>query len=197
VVSALARLPIGILVAVVTLSGCDGPDTEPDRITSDASRLVLQPPDVPEGLARFDAGPAEGEGRPLGSATGPRPRSAWIARYRQVDPSTVKGPLVVESTAAVFPSDGAARAALKRRSRDLEGIASSESVTLSPIGEEALGVTYGQPAIPRDVRFFVVVWLHRNVMASLTVQGFEGKVTMGDAVELARAQHRHIGEANR
>jgi hypothetical protein len=189
VVSARARLPIGILAAVVALSGCDGPDAEPDRITSDASRLVLQPPDVPEGLARFDAGPPEGRGM------GPRSRSEWVARYRQVDPSIVEGPLVVESTAAVFPSDGAARADLKRRTHDLEGVAGSESVTLSPIGEEALGVTYDQPAIPREVRFFVVVWLHRNVTASLTVQGFEGKVTMGDAVELARAQHRHLEEA--
>ena len=55
--------------------------------------------------------------------------------------------------------------------------------------------TFAQAAIPRDVRYFVIVWRYANVIASITVQGFEGSVRLSDAAALARAQQGHIVRA--
>jgi hypothetical protein len=178
----------------LAVAGCDGGATRIE-ITGSASRLVLRPADIPEGMARFESGP-DPAGRPVGSpAQGPRPRSAWVSRFRQVDPSEVAGPLVVESTAAVFPSEAAARADLGRHRRELSSIPGAEPVSLPRIGHDAVGVAFDQPATPRDVRFFRIAWRYGNTTASLTVQGFD--VVPEDALDLARAQHRHLEEAAR
>jgi hypothetical protein len=192
VVSARALAPIGLLAAVFIV-GCQA-ETPPDRITAGASRLVLQPSDIPEGLSRFDAGPLGGS-RTIGSSPGPRPRSAWIARYRQVDPAETDGPLVIESLAAVFPDESGAVADHEQRRRDLGNLPDAEVRSVPRLGHATFAVTYGQQALPRDVQFFVVAWRHGNATASVTVQGFEGKISLEDAVSLARLQEAHLEEA--
>ena len=50
-------------------------------------------------------------------------------------------------------------------------------------------------AAPRPIRFFRIAWRAHNVTASLTVQAFEGDVSLADALSLARLQQRRIETA--
>jgi hypothetical protein len=187
-----AVLPMA-LAAVVAGAACEG-SADGVLVRGPASRLVLQPRDAPAGMARFGSAP-DGSTRSFGSGGSdePEPRATWVSRYRQVDPAVVEGPLVVESSAALFDTVNDARVDLARARGGLQGLGGADRVSLPSIGEESYAVTFEQPATPRAVRFVVIAWRFGNATASLTVQGFD--VTPEDAVPLARAQQRHLEEA--
>ena len=44
----------------------------------------------------------------------------------------------------------------------------------------------------KPVRFFTIAWRDRNATASVTVEGFGGRVTLAEAVALARKQEARI-----
>lgn len=52
-----------------------------------------------------------------------------------------------------------------------------------------------QESLSGLVRFYTVIWRHRNLMASVVVQGFDRTLRLADAVKLARKQERRIDRA--
>ncbi len=186
-----SRLWRVLLSTWVAASACTGAAL----ISSDrASSLVLQPSDVPPGLARFDWGPEEPAGRASRTRRLPGLVAGWVARYRNVEPSDTEGPLVVESRVEVFAEEDEAGARL-------DPLISStaprgRSVAGPKIGERTTLRTFTQRATPLDVRYFVIVWRHANTIASITVQGFDGRVHVGDAISLAQTQQRRMARAS-
>jgi hypothetical protein len=198
VVAAASRLTIYLLAGFV-VAGCDAGAGGSGLVEAPASRLVLRPVDVPEELVQFDSAPVAGRDRPFeqGPPQGPEPTSAWASRFRQADPAVQEGLLVVESRASVFAEESSAGLDLKSHRRDLTSVPGAETLPPPGIGQEGIAVVFHQPAFPRSARFIVIAWRYRNVVASVTIQGFEGGVEAMDATELARAQQRHIQRAAR
>lgn len=130
--------------------------------------------------------------------TGPRSDPArfgrvdgWMARYRRPGSSQTSGPLVVESRADVFDDpDGATRdfdeygAELQTAGTPLEEV--------PDLGERAIVATLAQ----QDVRFFLVLWRDQNAVAAVNVNGFDGKLTREQALELARTQQARMTAAD-
>ena len=190
---------IGVILVVAVASGCTAPAPAESPIPAAAlPSLVLQPEDLDESLIPFD------EGRiPLAETpTGPRSdvarfgrQDGWKARYRVPGDTAAGGVLVVESTVDLFESaDGAAQDLAAHRT-DLEAAASAgrgNIIESPPIGEETIATTSVQAALAGDVRFYTIVWRYRNVTASVSLQGFEGEVTIEDAADLARKQQARL-----
>jgi hypothetical protein len=163
----------------------------------DLPRLVLQPADLPAGFRQFDWGRI--------TRTDVQPPRAdpvrfdrvdgWKARYRR-SASTGTGPLVVESRADVFRSEDGAEQDLAAYRIQFEGdireaSGSGRLVPVPLIGDEAVAMTLVQEAL-EPVRFYSVAWRQGNVTASVSINGFDGKVSLEDAVRLARAQAARI-----
>jgi hypothetical protein len=99
---------------------------------------------------------------------------------------------VIESRADLFEdSDGAksdfeaARQALETSGRQFEA---------PDLGDESYAVTAGDETAG-SVRFFTIVWRDANVLATLSVNGFHGRVEPEDVAELARKQQARIARA--
>ncbi len=182
-----------VLVLLIAVAGCTsngkGKATAPDLPV-----LVLQPADVTGGFERFDegrqtladAGPGRADGQRFGRQGG------WKARYRRMaDPSTT-GPLVVESRADVFAKVDGAR-------KDLAAYRGALTGRPEPaeIGDEAVTATSLSPGEPSGIRFFTVVWREHNVTASVVVSGYEGRLSLGTALDLARRQSKRIAAATK
>ena len=139
------------------------------------------------GFTRFGAGRQSGVGGP-----GPRgdPRrfgrqGGWEARYRR---EGAGGPQVVESRADVLrDADGSERAMDAARPR-----APERPLAVPRIGAESVGSTRRQDSLAGAVRFYSIVFRTANATGSVTVQGLDGRVSVADAVRLARAQQRRI-----
>jgi hypothetical protein len=176
------------------------------QIGQDAlSRLVLQPGDLPHVWVPFNSGrqvradaPAEARSDPqrFGRAGG------WIARFRRPGSQETSGPLVIESRADLFGSADGAKDELSTARSELGnpigGRPVAKPLADPSIGEEAFAGTILQRSGGggiADVRFYLIAWRHQNVVASIFVNGFEGKVTLPQALELARAQQRRIARA--
>jgi hypothetical protein len=106
---------------------------------------------------------------------------------------------VIESRADLFSSANGAKDELAAARSELGTAIGGRPITkplADPnVGDEAFAGTILQRSGGggiRDVRFYLVVWRHQNVVASISVNGFEGKVTLPQALELARAQQRRI-----
>jgi hypothetical protein len=190
-------------VALLTLacSGCaGGGDSEAEVAEADLRRLVLQPEDLPRVFARFDFGE-------IGSADirpGPRedPRrfgrkTGWKARYSRSGSAQTSGPLVIESKIDVFDDEEGAERDLEAYRTEFEatvkGIGGAGRALAPPeLGEEALLFTAVQGRRPRAVRFYAVAWRQANATSSLVVNGFEGRLSVQDALRLAREQEQRI-----
>lgn len=123
-------------------------------------------------------------------------QAGWIARYHRPGTPKTRGPLVIESRADVFRASAGAKSDLKNYRTYFDQIPGSNrrELHLPRIGAEAVGITFVQPG-PLRVRFYKIAWRYRNVDASITVNGFDGRVTLSDAVALARTQERAIEAA--
>lgn len=162
---------------------------------------MLQAADLPDEFTLFD------EGRIGRADVAPGPRedrsrfgrqSGWKARFRRAGTARTEGPLVIESRVDVFESsDGAEQDfdAYEVEVADLLREASgAERVTDPDLGDEALAVATLQQAVT-TVRFYNVIWRENNVTASVIVEGFEGNISLQDALELARKQQKRIESA--
>jgi hypothetical protein len=67
--------------------------------------------------------------------------------------------------------------------------AAFDYVTVPSLGDAADGITFRQTG---GIRFFRIAWRDRNATASITVQGFDGKLRLADALRLARKQEAHF-----
>jgi hypothetical protein len=187
-VNRASQFVVGLLAGVLAagLSGCAFGG---DSASVDAGALegiVLQQEDVPERFVSFDAGP-------LQAADQPRGGSGWKARYRRSGSPSTRGPLVIESRVDRFDDADAADeslAAVVRQAR-----ANGWSSAASPeVGDESHALRRREDAVT-PVDYFLIAWRHANVVASVTVSGFADKVTLGEAVGLARAQQRRTKAA--
>jgi hypothetical protein len=170
-----------------------GDDDEGGYETSALERMVLLADDLEGPWTRFDWGRQGSADQPSGARSQPGRfgrEDGWKARYRRPGTKQTSGPLVVESRADVFDSPGGATDDFDAYGSELEtsGTAIAE---VPDLGERAVVATLAQG----DVRFFLVMWRDANAVASINVNGFEGKLTREHALELARKQHARMRAA--
>jgi hypothetical protein len=176
--------PFLAALALILLVGCMT-DRESETVV-DSGRLeatVLQPGDLPEPFVSFDEGP-------LQSADGPRGERGWKARYRRPGSPRTSGPLVVESRVDSLDNEDAAARALGELAEELEERGAAK-VDPPSVGDDTVAFREREDAV-NPVIFFRIVWRHANVLASLTISGFAGRVRLGEAAALARKQQARL-----
>ena len=199
-----ARASALFLLALV-LGGCVVGDGE-ERIEQGAlPTLVLQSGDLSDDWIPFNSGKQVAADAPAGVRSNPQrfDRSGgWIARFRRPGSQATSGPLVIESRADLFASaEGAGDELAAARSQlgtAVGGRPAAKPLEDPALGDEALAATILQRSGGggiADVRFYLVAWRHENVVASIFANGFEGKLTLDQALDLARAQQRRIARA--
>ncbi len=187
------------------LGGCVVGD-EQKQIEPDALRtLVLQPGDLSDIWVPFNSGRQVRADAPAGARSDPERFGrvdGWIARFRRPGSQATAGPLVIESRADLFESaDGAADELAAAKSEVGTAIGSqtpTEPLDDPAVGEEAFAATILQRSGGggiANVRFYLISWRQENVVARIFVNGFEGKFTLAQALDLARAQERRIARA--
>jgi hypothetical protein len=190
-------------LAGLVLAGCSGGNggdhAGPTVPSAKLRRAVLQSADLPSVFTQFSGG------KIVGSDTQPGPREdlerfgrlgGWEARYRRSGSSTTRGPLVVASFADAFPgTDGAQddlRAYEDQFKRTVASSGGSARLLDPPsVGDEALALERTLQGTPSTV-YFTVAWRYGNVTASVAVDGFEGKLTLSEALAVARKQQQRI-----
>ena len=121
-------------------------------------------------------------------------RGGWVVRLHRPGTKSTLGALVVASTVDVFGGSGGATKDIDLFRAELSRIPGSQPVSLPKLGDEAAGVTSIQPGgVP--VRSFTIAWRERNAVASVTANGFEGKLSLGDVLRLAQRQERKLAHA--
>ncbi len=182
-----------LLLLLLSLIACDRgqEQIQPSELQS----LVLQPQDL--GAGWIDIGSGAPGGRVdqfpgVGSSLRMDHRGAWVARYRWVGGGRRPPALVVESRVDLFQDSAAAEQRLDAAERELR----STDIPATPdLGEETAMGSVTQESLSGLVRFYTVIWRHRNLMASVVVQGFDRTLRLADAVKLARKQERRIDRA--
>jgi hypothetical protein len=160
---------------------------------SELNALVLQPDDLSGEFERFDEGAQRRADQPAGARADPARfgrQGGWMARYRRPGSGQTRGPILVESRADLFEDSGGAREDLEAHRSEVEG-ALRLLETAPELGDEAFAATILQGG-DRGVRFYFVAWREANVTASVFVNGFEGKLTLEETLDLARKQQRRI-----
>ncbi len=175
-----------------SLGGKKG-DSKQTITAKELPKLVLQPEDLPPVFLRFDEGRQGRADQPLGSRGDPARfgrQGGWKARYRRPGTPATRGALVIESRADRFKSSSGAK-------KELAAIELSQSDELPKprLGDEARAVTFLQGPAGAGVRFYLVAWREDNLTASILINGFDGKMTLQDALSLARKQQGRIAAA--
>ncbi len=182
-----------LTIAAFLAAGCvgvgsdDGGGVAKDELKD----VVLQRPDLPPAFMQFDYGEqtfTDFSAGPRGDPDRFGRQGGWKARYRRPGTTTTRGPLVVVSMVDAFPDEDGAR-------RDFDALRQELSqqgeLSRPRVGSEAV-------ARARDVggaSYYDVGWRRANVSAFVSASGFEGKLTLADAVALARKQDRRISGA--
>jgi hypothetical protein len=187
---------LGLLAILLVLAGCSLGGDEDDGASIEQSQLktlVLQPEDVGPRFFRFDEGPQGSADTPGGNRSD-RARfgrvQGWKARYRRPGSPQTTGPLVIESRADLFESaDGAAE--------ELEAIEEIDFAALDDpeLGDDARAFQSQQSGTGQGVRYYLIAWREENVTSLILVNGFEGKITFANALELAEKQARRTSRA--
>jgi len=189
-----ARISLVVLLAAALMAGCGGGGK---RISeTKLSSLVLREQDLPPVFSSFNSGKQthlDNSGTTRADPSRFGRKGGWIARYHRAGSTETRGPLVIESRADLFDSAGGAKKDLAAYGVDFSRIPGSglKKLTLPKLGDAALGVTFLQPGA-NPVRYFRIAWRDRNVSASVVAQGFEGKLSLAEALTLARKQQRLI-----
>lgn len=190
----LLLIPVVVAVAF-GVAGCGGGATiSQDRL----SGLVLQPRDLPRPFSSF----FDGRQSKLDATSSVRAnpsrfgrKDGWISRFRRPGSTQTSGPLVVVSRADLFGNSGGAKTDLHAYAYEFAHEPGPGHRLKPPqLGDQAIGETFIQPG-PNPVRFVVVAWRYRNVSASVSAEGFDGRIGLGDAVRLARLQQRRIARS--
>ncbi len=194
-----ALLTLALLLAATFFAGCMGDDGEATFAADDLSRLVLQPADLSRVWLQFDEGQQAPADAPPGSRADPARFGrieGWKARYRRAGSATTRGPLVIESRADLFESESGAKDDLEALGEDLarppDRGAPWQSLSEPELGDEALAATLDEGAGPGGVRYYLIGWRQDNVTASVSVNGFGDRISVQDALALARKQHRRL-----
>jgi len=185
--------PALALAAILALAaGCGG--AQPTIQTKSLSRLVLRDQDLARPFSKFYGGRQAQLDNQGTNRTDPERfgrEAGWVARFNRPGSPSTLGPLVVESRADLFRGySGAKQDLALYRALLVRGPGSqTEVVKLPQIGDDAIGVTWVQPGT-KPLRFFRIAWRDANATASVTLEGFDGKVLARDAIALARKQQR-------
>jgi hypothetical protein len=193
----LLALPLALL-----LGGCVVGDGATGIARDALPTLVLQPGDLPDVWIPFNSGKQVHADAPPGKRSDPvrfGRTGGWIARFRRPGSQETSGPLVIESRADLFASVDGAKDELSQARSEL-GAAVGARPVVKPlkdpsVGEESFAGTILQRSGGggiADVRFYLISWRHENVVASIFVNGFEGKLTFRQVLDLARVQQRRI-----
>ena len=182
---------LGSLLLLTLLgSGCAGEASIEERALPS---LVLQEADVPQ-LQLFDEGPQARGDLPSGDRGDPERygrKGGWKARFRLPSASSEsRGPLVVESRADLFGDANGAEKDLQAARGDLAD--TWTDVETPKIGDAVWAATTVQESAAASIRHYAITWREANVVAALLVQGFDGQLTLGNVLALARAQQKRI-----
>lgn len=183
-----------LLAALLLVAGCGGRHT---LAKGDLGSLVLQKSDLGRPFSEFSFGPVtmlDTQGTVRADPARYGHIDGWVARYRRAGSTETHGPLVVESRADVFKDTGGAKTDLAAYSDEFTRTPATQVRRLalpSSLGDAAAGVTFVQPS-SRPLRFFRIAWRDRNASASITVEGFDGRITLAQALGLARKQEMRI-----
>jgi hypothetical protein len=180
-----------------------GPACTGDRVISEDElpELVLDSSDLPQSYQLFDEGPigqVEYIVGPRGDPERFNRLGGWKARYRRTGEQDVSGALVIESRVDLFEAPEGAERDLGAYEEELVGNTSATAarrLEAPGIGDEAMAVTTASAGSNDSVRYFTIAWRSANASASIVVSGFEGRLSVDDALELARAQQQHIRAA--
>jgi hypothetical protein len=117
-----------------------------------------------------------------------------VVRLHRAGTKSTHGPLVVASTVDLFGGSGGAKQDLELFRAQLTRLPGSKPVSVSKLGDDASAATSVQPGV-LPVRSFTIAWRERNAVASVTANGFDGKVSFGDILRLARRQEQKLSHA--
>jgi hypothetical protein len=188
-------LPVFLAALAVLAAGCMSDDDEAGIERRQLPQLVLQPRDLTSEWVQFDGGRQLRADAPTGERSDPTRFGrieGWKARYRRPGSPTTRGPLVIESRADLFDDSGGAESDFEAAKQALAS--SGRPFDVPDLGDESYGATAGDDTAG-SVRFFTVVWRHGNLLATLSVNGFHGRVQAEDVLELARKQQARIARA--
>jgi hypothetical protein len=183
---------LALLVAVA--AGCSMGGDEGSEATfeqRDLRRLVLLPRDLPQGFTQFDWGPQIAADSPAGKRAD-RERfgriDGWKARYKRVGGTAqTRGAHVIESRAELFESSSGADDELDAHRAEVED--TQQLLDTEELGEESFAST-SETGGQGTVVYYQFAWRVDNVTLSLLVSGFAGRLTVSDALALARRQER-------
>lgn len=189
------RFLLALLPALV-LPACGGGGGIQKQSLSD---LVLRRQDVGNRFVPFYSGrqtQLDTQGTPRSDQSRFGREGGWIARYRRNGAPAANGPLVIESRADLFSGSGGAGKDLELYGRQLASPPGSHAqpLQLPKIGDATLGSTFVEPG-GKALRFYAIAWRYRNATASITVEGFDSHVRLGDAIRLARRQQARLARA--
>jgi hypothetical protein len=201
---AVRTLAVATFAISALLAACAGGGGSSEFAVEDLPKLVLQPADLPNTFEPFQSGRQTPADQFPGAQSDPERfgrDGGWKVRFRprRATPD-IRGPILVESRADVFDSDGGAEkdvAAYRDRLTEVltNSGAFAENLTLPQIGDEAVGITFRQAGATTDLRYFAIAWRQANVTAAIVLNGFNGRVFPPQAVALARKQARRIEAA--
>lgn len=187
---------LSLLVLALAAAGCSfgGDDASVSRQA--LPRLVLQQSDLPRVFFRFDEGRqglTDSPGGQRADATRFGREDGWKARYRRSGTERTKGPLVIESRADLFSSADGAKDDLDAAREDLaEDQLDWQPIDEPGLGDESFAATHVEAGLGKGVRYYQVYWRDANVTAALSLNGFEGRFPLSDALALARKQEKRI-----
>jgi hypothetical protein len=190
------RHALVLLLGVAVLAGCGS--SGPKASKSKGPKLVLQPTDVPKGFQQFDAGAQTGADNSDRFRRDPSRNGregGWKSRYRRGGTPKTVGPLVIESRADLFKSSGGAKADLTDYERVLDSEHAKRIDTSAKVGQATIAATIPGPAGVLRTVGYAVAWRDGNVSGSVTVNGFAQRVSLADALALARKQETRIARA--
>jgi hypothetical protein len=195
-----------LLLIVLALAGCSGEDEAGSDVSAaDGQKLVLAEEDVGRPFIMFD----QGEQRRTDMAP-PRDNPArfhrqggWKSRFQRGGGVRTTGPLVIESRADLFETNGDANDDFELYTEALDEIAEGAGgTTVEPapgLGEESHAISFRQGLPPSAVRHYAIAWRQGNVTAYITANGFDRRLTLSQVVALARKQEarieRELGES--
>jgi hypothetical protein len=183
-----------LAVVVLVLAACGGSS---DTISAtSAPKLVLQRDALGAEWSQFDAGKQVMADRP------PGPRfdttrfgriGGWKSRFKRSGASATEGPLVVESRLDLFKD---AKGAGHDYIAYLAQYATWVAKPVGDLGGEARSFTSTTGSGQFKVRYYTVAWRERNATASVSANGFDGKIELDDVLRLARAQEQAMAKAH-